>query len=77
MAIGSGSNASTKKPFSKKSFVNSPTLAPQSITYDPLFKLLKALLNSAKAFYFLDFLPIFNRPKKYHLTINKKSNIKL
>ena len=66
MAIGSGSNASTIKPFSKKSFVNSPTLAPQSITYDPLFKLLKALLNSAKAF-FSRFSAYFQSPKKIPL----------
>ena len=67
MAIGSGSNASTKKPFSKKSFVNSPTLAPQSITYDPLFKLPKAILNSAKAFFFSRFSTYFQSPKKIPL----------
>ena len=67
MAIGSGSNASTKKSFSKKSFVNSPTLAPQSITYDPLFNLLKALLNSAKAFFSRFSRAYFQSPKKIPL----------
>ena len=63
-------NYSVTFPIFSKIKVNGPEA-------HPLFKLLKALLNSAKAFFFLDFLPIFNRPKKYHLTINKKSNIKL